>query len=169
MDNLNKIIVRTLLFILMVCLGMLFVTCTHVPPKETSSTGMEAEDPPFTWEGELDPNEFDKWEVISVLPDPYQSAMWVIIQNPDPEATIEKVALLVDVETNLLGYRYFKHGLPYSFWFDDEQNKYIEYKFTQEERTGCMECHTDQSEKYRRTPRWKQSLSAQLPNTLSHY
>ena len=61
-----------------------------------------------------------------------------------PSTKIKVVAeMIVIYEGSLLGYRYFKNNQPYSFGFNPETNKYEEYKFTQEERNGCMKCHQD--------------------------
>lgn len=97
--------------------------------------------PAFTWEGELNPDEFDKWEVINVMPSGLGQVI-VIIQNPDDNSNIQKVSIFLYFEI-LRGYRYFKDGQPYSYIFDSENAKYVEYKFTQEERRACMECHQD--------------------------
>lgn len=95
----------------------------------------------FTWEGELDPNDFDNWETDSTLQGPVYGLMWVIIKNPDLKSPIEKVALLLDVEASVFAYRYFKHGRAYMFLYDDEKDRYITYEFNEEERNSCMECH----------------------------
>jgi len=96
----------------------------------------------FTWEGELDPNEFDKWELVSVIPS-QNGLSWITVKNPNPEHAIDTVALLADLNSNLLGYRYFKGGEPYGYLFDTEQEKYVRYEYTPEERKGCMGCHSD--------------------------
>lgn len=110
----------------------------------------------FTWEGELDPNDFDNWEIVSTLPNPQAGYAWVIIKNPwvdeynvfyDAEtAAIDRVAMLVDSYQNLLGYRYFKDGEPYGYFFDIEQKKYVRHEYSQEEKNGCMECHKQRAE-----------------------
>jgi len=94
----------------------------------------------FTWEGELDPNEFDKWELTTVMPNP-GGISWVIVKNPDPTHPIEMAALLIDVSSNLLGYRYFKGGEPFGYFFDMDQEKYVRFEYTGQQKQGCMQCH----------------------------
>jgi hypothetical protein len=96
----------------------------------------------FSWEGELDPNEFDKWKLISVQPSP-QGLLWMFVKNPDQASAIDTVAMAVDLDSTLIGYRYFKGGEPYSFVFDSSQEKYVERRFTNEEKNSCMKCHVD--------------------------
>lgn len=96
----------------------------------------------FSWEGELDPNEFDKWELISTQPTP-QGLLWMYMKNPDEASPIDIVAMAIDMNATLLGYRYFKNGKPYSFVFDDSQEKYVERHFTDEQINACMKCHQD--------------------------
>ena len=76
-----------------------------------------------TWEGELDPNEFRKWKFLSVTPN-VEGLAWVFIKNPDQASPIDTVALAVDLNSNILGYRYFKDGEPYSYIFDNNNDKY---------------------------------------------
>ena len=95
----------------------------------------------FDWEGELDPNEFDKWKVISVQPTP-QGLVWMFVKNPDQAAPGDIVAMAVDPNFTLLSYRYFKHGEPHSYVFDVEQGKYLRHHFTEEQRKSCMKCHS---------------------------
>jgi hypothetical protein len=96
----------------------------------------------FTWEGELDPNEFDNWDLISVMPNPGGTS-WVLVKNPDKSAPIDTVALLVDLNTNLLGYRYFKNGEPFGYFFDMDQEKYVRHNYTADQRKTCMQCHSE--------------------------
>ena len=94
----------------------------------------------FTWEGELDPNEFDKWKFKSMFPSP-QGWWWVMVANPDESSPIDAVALLVDNNKNVLGYRYFKDGEPYGYFFDPAIQKYTKHEYTAEQRKDCMGCH----------------------------
>ncbi len=96
----------------------------------------------FTWEGELDPNEFDKWELVSIIPNP-QGFSWVMIKNPDQSSPIDVVAMLVDSSSNVLGYRYFKDNEPYGYFFDIAQQKYVRHQYSPEQKKGCMQCHSD--------------------------
>ena len=96
----------------------------------------------FTYEGELDPNTFDSWELVSVIPNP-NGLSWVIVKNPDPAGPIKTVALLVDLNSNLLGYRYFKHGEPFGYFFNMDQENYARFEYTPMQKKRCMECHQD--------------------------
>jgi hypothetical protein len=97
----------------------------------------------FTWEGELDPNAFDNWEFVGSL-SAGPGVAWLILKNPDPAHAIKTVAALVDLNDNVLGYRYFKHGMPYSYFFDMGQEKYILHHYTVKQKKQCMQCHQDQ-------------------------
>lgn len=102
----------------------------------------------FTWEGELDPNEFDKWEVINIKPTP-KGFIWVFIKNPDENSPINIVAMAINSSNTLLGYHYFKYSIPHVFTFDSKLNKYVEKHLTDEEKNGCMKCHKDKMLKSR--------------------
>lgn len=101
----------------------------------------------FTWEGELDPNEFDnnKWEVISTQRDP-QGNVWMYIKNPDQDSPIKIVAIEIDRHLVLTSYRYFKYGEPYDYVLKPdigEDGAYVRYKLTEEQRRSCIGCHKD--------------------------
>lgn len=97
----------------------------------------------FTYEGELDPNEFDKWQVVKFQPTP-QGLIWVFIRNPDQESPIKIVAQIAGPNLTLIGYRYFKNGEPYMYKLDPEQSKYVRMELSEERRRRCMEYHSDQ-------------------------
>lgn len=100
--------------------------------------------PEFTWEGELNPNTFDNWEVLSVARTLNPLLVLGFITNPDKTSVIKTVAVtIVTLDGSLLGYKYFKDGQPYTYVFDGESG-YVQYKFTPEEMKGCMQCHQDQ-------------------------
>ena len=101
----------------------------------------------FTWEGELNPNDFDKWTLLGVQPSP-DGLMLTYIKNPDPNSPIEIVAMGLIGDSFLIGYRYFKYGQPYSYVFDSDEEKYVRHHFTPEEKKGCMECHPEQAKKH---------------------
>ncbi len=132
------------IFILM--FALICACATTKKPVVTSetpdpvSTEMEAG---FTWEGELDPNEFDKWEKITTSPGPRIGTAWVFIKNPDCGAPIEIVALQIKFEGYLLAYRYFKDHEPYVYVFNVIQNKYIRLRMTEDQKRSCMECHKE--------------------------
>ena len=96
----------------------------------------------FSWEGELDPNEFDNWKVVSVQPTP-QGFLWMLVKNPDEESPIDIVAMAVDANSTLIAYRYFKYGEPQSYIFDISEDKYVRHHFTDEQKKSCMKCHSD--------------------------
>ena len=96
----------------------------------------------FTWEGELNPNEFDNWKLISVQPTP-QGYFWVFIENPDQTSAIDVVVMEVDLNSMLRSYRYFKYGEPHIYLFDNNQQKYVRHHFTNEQKKSCMQCHSD--------------------------
>lgn len=102
----------------------------------------------FTWEGELDPNDFNDWEVISVQPTP-QGPLWMFLKNPDETSPIDIVAIAVDRYAELLMYRYFKYGIPHVFIFDSAQEKYVEKPLTEKDKGGCMKCHESDKLLYR--------------------
>ena len=99
----------------------------------------------FTWEGELDPNEFDKWELAYAMPQS-NGVSWYVVKNPDKSELIDTVALLVDLNANLLGYRYFIGNEPHGYFFDLDEEKYKRHKYTQEQKQACMECHSGKVE-----------------------
>jgi hypothetical protein len=96
----------------------------------------------FTWEGELDPNGFDKWKLLSINPNT-DGSLWVFVENSDQASPIDIVAMETDLNFTLLRYRYFKHGEPYSYVFDREKDKYIRHHFTDEQKKTCVKCHMD--------------------------
>ena len=98
----------------------------------------------FTWEGELNPNEFDNWKLISVQPTP-QGFFWVFIENPDQTSAIDVVVMEVDLNFTLRSYRYFKYGEPRIYVFDNNQSKYARHYFTHEQKKSCIKCHIDKS------------------------
>lgn len=94
-----------------------------------------------TWDGELDPNDFDNWKVISVQPTP-QGLIWIFVKNPDLASPIDVVAMTVDPgDGTLLVYCYFKHNVAHSFIFIPVLDKYVEEDLTGEEKNRCMKCH----------------------------
>ena len=106
--------------------------CDYEPPPE------------FTWEGELNPNQFDNWEILSIQNSNNPSIIFSFISNPDKTSPIKKVVVVIlAFDGSLVEYRYFKDGRPYSYVFDGK-GKYVQYKYTLEERKRCMACHQDQ-------------------------
>jgi len=95
----------------------------------------------WTYEGELDPDVFDTWQAVKTVPTNNPGTVWIVMQNPDPEAAVQRAALLMDVRGNLLGYRYFKQGQPFEYGFDHEEKTYKRKHYTQEQKQRCMQCH----------------------------
>jgi len=98
----------------------------------------------FSWEGELDPSEFSNWELLSVRPTP-QGLFWMFVKNPEQGSPIDVVAMAVDLEATLVGYRYFKYGEPHSYAFDPNEGKYIRRHFTDQDKKSCVECHSEKA------------------------
>lgn len=131
-----------LLFIVVVFAFIVSAVLASDPTDSDDQCDYMAPPSAFAWEGELDPNEFDKWKVVGTQPTS-EGFMWVFIKNPDEESPIEIVSMAVDREGTLFLYRYFKEGNPYSYVFDDEEVKYKQHHLTQKERNSCMRCHQD--------------------------
>jgi len=98
----------------------------------------------FTFEGELDPNEFIEWPVIGrSLISPEIGT--VVVQNPDSSSPIQKIQLLIYVSTDtLIAYQYFKNGEIYQYVLDIEKDRYVRKLYTDEEKKGCMKCHENE-------------------------
>lgn len=94
----------------------------------------------FTWEGELNPDEFDNWNLISVQPTS-RGYLWVFMENPDQTSPIDVVVMEVDSDSMLRGYRYFKYGEPHIYIFDNSQQKYVRHHLTDEQKKSCLKCH----------------------------
>lgn len=122
----------------------------RVPKRSDSVIGPEPLPVPllagFTWEGELNPNEFDDWELVSVRP-AAPGYFWVFVENPDRASSIDVVVMEVDLDSNMLSYRYFKYGEPRLYVFDRDRGGYVRYSFTREEKESCARCHGGESER----------------------
>jgi len=94
----------------------------------------------FTWEGELNPDEFGSWVIVGSSP-LIGELFWLFLKNPDQTSPIKIVAVLTDFGLVRYGYRYFKYGEPYKYMFNVEQDKYVRKHLTEEERQRCMKCH----------------------------
>jgi len=104
----------------------------------------------FTYEGELDPREFAKWDIVNI--GEVKSMMVTItIQNPDKEAEIQRIQMTVQINPSgdgtLLSYRYFKEGEIYKYEATANKKGYKQYKHTEKERRSCMKCHPEIAEK----------------------
>lgn len=131
----------SLAFIVSMCFTVM-VACSTLPNVFNSPDVVV--DPPsaFTWEGELDPNDFGNWLPVGIQPSS-KDLVWIFMRNPDQTSPIKIVAMSVYKDKTLLVYRYFKHGEPYSYVFNVSKNKYERQHFTQEERKSCIRCHRD--------------------------
>lgn len=97
----------------------------------------------FTWEGELDPNEFVEWPRDAGS---YRMINPVIgkvtVENPDKNSPIQRIQILIYLPAEkLIAYRYFKEGKIYIYELDCNKNKYVRRHLTTEEKQGCMKCH----------------------------
>lgn len=98
----------------------------------------------FTWEGKFNPDGFCNWKIVNQFPTDNLLIVFQVRINPDENSSPKKVLLMVFiVDGTLLGYRYFEDGKPYSFVFNDVQDRYLEYKFSLLEIRNCMRCHKD--------------------------
>ena len=107
----------------------------------------------LSWEGELNPTEFEKWETVRELKGNNADAMWLIAKNPDEFSPIYFVVLIyraeylkgkygeVKREIILVEYRYFKHGEPYVFNYDRIEEKYWKLAIPDWKRKQCLHCH----------------------------
>jgi len=97
--------------------------------------------PSFFWEGELDPNEFSSWNIIGMHPDFSADFAWVYVKNPDERSSIKIVALGINFDGTMYGYRYFKEGMGYEYMWNSRQNKFIGGRLSEMEIRECRKCH----------------------------
>lgn len=107
----------------------------------------------LSWEGELNPTEFDKWETVKELTHSDPDEMWIIAKNPDEFSSIYFVVLIyrreykkgkygeVHIEAVLAEYRYWKDGEPYVFNYDRLEDKYWQIDIPDWKRKQCLQCH----------------------------
>ena len=107
----------------------------------------------LSWQGDLNPTEFDKWETVKELQGSNPDEMWLIAKNPDESSLIYFVVLIyraeyvkgkygeVKREIILVEYRYFKHGEPYVFNYDRIEEKYWKLDIPDWKRKQCLHCH----------------------------
>jgi len=95
----------------------------------------------FTWEGELDPNEFDKWQIIGAeIVNPL--TMIATAQNPDMRAEIQRIQMFIYIDGTLISYRYFKDGEIYDYVFNSDKYMYERHQHTEKDRQSCIQCHS---------------------------
>jgi len=137
--------VVTLLVIIGIALLFLLQGCATTQSRKDAPEEVISEDPDYTWDGELDPHEFNnetKWTYAGTLQQDY-STVWVILANVDTASPIDHVALLTDAYGNVLAYRYFKLNEPHVFSFDTDKLHYREYTYTEAQKQECFTCHAD--------------------------
>lgn len=93
----------------------------------------------FTYEGELDPNVFTTWKAVEVEMIGFQKAV-AIVQNPDSNADVQRIQMIIHINGTLLSYKYFKNGEIYSYKINIEMDRYERRKYTDRERRACMKC-----------------------------
>lgn len=79
----------------------------------------------WTYDGELNPDDFDTWEVVSVAPCPSGAPHAHVLIQSSYGLFIE---LKVDSAMNLLAYFYTKDGVDYEFTYDPETEHYTQVK-----------------------------------------
>ncbi len=94
----------------------------------------------FSWEGELDPNELDNWQITApTMVDPLR--MIATAQNPDKEAEIQRIQMVLYIDGTLISYRYFKEGEIYDYVLNVDTDTYERQDYTETDRQSCMQCH----------------------------
>ena len=95
----------------------------------------------FSWEGELDPNDLDKWEIIgATMLNPL--TMIATAQNPDKEVEIQRIQMFIYIDGTLISYRYFKGGEIYEYVFNTDKDMYERNEYTEKHRQSCIQCHS---------------------------
>jgi len=98
---------------------------------------------PLNYEGDLNPESFNDWLLIDgttaiLSPFLYSGT----IQNPDKDASIERVKIILTFpDSTLLQYEYFQGGEIFAYRLDNEQNRYVRHVYTDELIKACMACH----------------------------
>lgn len=96
----------------------------------------------FTWEGEFNPNDFTKWEIVET--DMVSSTMiMVAVQNPSGNAEVRRIRMFIRKDGTLLSYDYFKKGEIYDYRLNVERDRYERYRYTKKEYLECMQCHSE--------------------------
>ena len=100
----------------------------------------------FTWEGELNPDEFDNWKFaeVTILS---STKVRVTIQNPDSKATVQRIQITIHIDRTLLSYRYFKRGEIYKYVLNTKKDRYERRRYSVKKRRACMQCHPEIGEK----------------------
>jgi len=112
---------------------------------------------PFTFEGELNPDELDKGEIVEgsqAVVNPFLGIAKMMLLNPDKNAEIRRVRISVHLPTNtILNYDYFRDGYVFDYYYELDRDHYFRKHYTWAELTVCRACHeTEIRETYRKFP-----------------
>jgi hypothetical protein len=95
----------------------------------------------LSWEGELNPTEFNKWEGVKIV---YENTWYVhiIAKNRDETSRISLVNLTYRKEGGkLMEYSYFKEGEVYIFKYHEDTDSYKRAPLLKWEKERCLNCH----------------------------
>jgi len=86
-------------------------------------------EPVFTWEGDVNPNEFNKWAIIGREASPLgPPTMIEVIKNPDPASPIKTVMAFIEYYDGtgyLVGYAYEKNDEVMVFRINADNTGYV--------------------------------------------
>jgi len=77
----------------------------------------------YTYESEIDPAAFEKWQVVAAEPGPLGVA--VTFRNPDPRGEIGAAVCLIRSDGTLLAYCYLKDGKLRYFALHPGRDRYV--------------------------------------------
>jgi len=114
-------------------------------PVRSDEKRVTSDEKKLAWDGEINPYELPKWDVV---PGSDISAglnmLRVIVQNPDKKAEIQRVKVFYEISSTIIvGYQYFKGGIPYVYRLRCSEKKYVRLMLAEENLGACMECHRD--------------------------
>jgi len=129
------------LFLIFIACLLLLAPCSHTQKSATEAIRQIG----TSWEGELNPTEFGKWEAVKVL---YGGNLyvWIIARNPDEFSPIRFVVLIYKRDGTLVEYRYFRRGEPHVFEYNAEADKYWQKQLPAWKRQQCLDCHRPKAE-----------------------
>ena len=121
MKKLMSTLLSTLLLIL------LSTGCATVAEKTTI---VPAPDETYTYEGEVNPDDFMRWDVVGTehFTAGENNYAQFLLANPDKDSPITQIIAVIYVVNNnmqLVSYGYKKNGVDYVYVLDFEQNRYI--------------------------------------------
>jgi len=112
--------------IVILCTFLLLAGCSVVPVKPTEETSNILADttkvPMYTYDGDIDPQIFAKWEPVSynVNKDGYYH---IVMFNPAKDTDIPQVEIVV-YRDMVMVYGFFRDGVRYLYAFDLHNNHY---------------------------------------------